>query len=302
MEEEELFQEANKCWICGKLLELMDEKVRDHFHIIGKFRGAAHFSCNANFKITKRAPIIFHNLKGYDGHLIMKELSNFDIVIDVIPYGLEKYMAIIVNRNLVFIDSMQFMKDSLDDLVKNLDDRNFNYLSREYSSRGLELIKQKGVYPYEYMDSFKKFDECELPSKDKFYSSLKSKGISDEDYERAINVWNISNIKNLGEYHDLYLKTDVLLLCDVFEKFINICIEYYELDPCHYFSIPGLTWDTMLKMTGVKLKLIDDIDKHLFIERGMRGGVSCITKRYCEANNKYVKDYDSNKENTFITY
>ena len=211
-------------------------------------------------------------------------------------------MAIIVNRNLVFIDSMQFMKDSLDDLVKNLDDRDFNYLSREYSSRGLELIKQKGVYPYEYMDSFKKFDECELPSKDKFYSSLKGKGISDEDYERAINVWNISNIKNLGEYRDLSLKTDVLLLCDVFEKFINICIEYYELDPCPYFSIPGLAWDAMLKMTGVKLKLIDDIDKHLFIERGMRGGVSCITKRYYKANNKYVKDYYSNKENTFITY
>ena len=219
MEEEELFQEANKCWICGKLLELMDEKVRDHCHITGKFRGTAHFSCNANFKITKRVPVIFHNLKGYDGHLIMKELSNFDVVIDVIPYGLEKYMAIIVIRNLVFIDSMQFMKDSLDDLVKNLDDRDFNYLSREYSSRGLELIKQKGVYPYEYMDSFKKFDECELPSKDKFYSSLKGKGISDEDYERAINVWNISNIKNLGEYHDLYLKTDFLLLCDVFETF-----------------------------------------------------------------------------------
>ena len=152
------------------------------------------------------------------------------------------------------------------------------------------------------MDSSKKFDACELPSKDKFYSSLKGKGISDEDYERAINVWNISNIKNLGEYHDLYLKTDVLLLCDVFEKFINICIEYYELDPCHYFSIPGLAWDAMLKMTGVKLRLIDDIDKHLFIERGMRGGVSCITKRYCKANNKYVKDYDSNKENTFIAY
>ena len=87
MEKEELFQEANKCWICGKLLELMDEKVRDRCHITGKFRGAAHFSCNANFKITKSVPVIFHNLKGYVGHLIMKELSNFDVAIDVIPYG-----------------------------------------------------------------------------------------------------------------------------------------------------------------------------------------------------------------------
>ena len=302
IEEEELFQEANKCWICDRLFELTNEKVRDHCHVTGKFRGAAHFSCNANFKITKRVPVIFHNLKGCDGHLIMKELSNFDVVIDVTPYGLEKYKAIIVNRNIVFIDSMQFMEDSLGDLVKNLDKGDFKYLSREFSAKHVKLIKQKGVYPYEYMNSFKRFDECKIPSKDKFYSSLKDKGISDEDYERAIDVWNTFNIKSLGEYHDLYLKTDVLLLCDVFEKFINICVEYYELDPCHYINIPELAWDAMLKMTGVNLRLIDDIDKHLFIEKGMRGGVSCITRRYCKANNKYVKNYDKDKENTYISY
>ena len=139
MEEEELFQKSNKCWICDKLFELMDEKVRDHCHVTGKFRGAAHFSCNANFKITKNVPVIFHNLKGYDGH--------FDVNIDVIPYGLDKYMAIIVNRKLVFIDSMQFMKNSLDTLVGNLDERDFNYLSKKFSGKYLKLIKQKGVYP-----------------------------------------------------------------------------------------------------------------------------------------------------------
>ena len=263
MEEEELFQEVNKCWICGGLFEFIDEKVRDHCHIRTNFRGAAHFSCNANFKLTKRVPVIFHNLKGNDDHLIMKELSNFEVVIDVIPCGLEKYMAITVNRNLVFKNSMQFMKDTLDDLVKNL-------VEGDFSDEKLKLVKEKGVYPYEYMNSFKKFDECELPSKDNFYSSLKGKGISDEEYERAVNVWKCFDIKNLGEYHDLYLKTDVLLLCDVFEKFINICFEYYELDPYRYFSIPGLAWDAMLKMIGTKLKLIDDIDMHLFIEVHMR--------------------------------
>ena len=182
IKEEELFQKANKCWICDKLFELVDEKVRDHCHVTGKFRGAADFSCNANFKFTKRVLVTFHNLKGYDGLLIMKELSNFDVVIDVIPYGLEKYMAIIINRNIVFIDSMQFMKDSLDDLVKNLDEKDFKYLSREFLDnttercvKHVELIKQKGLYPYEYMNSFKKFDECQLPDKDKFYSSLKDK-------------------------------------------------------------------------------------------------------------------------------
>ena len=224
MEEEECFQLANKCWICGKLFELLDEKVRDHCHISVKFKGAAHFSCNANFKISKKVPVIFHNLKGYDGHLIMRGLSNFDVVIDVIPCGLEKYMAIIVNRNLVFIDSMQFMNDSLNSLVKNLVDTDFKHLSRKSSGERLEVVKEKGVDPYEYMNSFKKFDECELPNKHAFFSLLKGKVISDEDYSRVMMVWNVFDIKNLGEYHDLYLKTDVLLLRDVFEKFIDVCL------------------------------------------------------------------------------
>ena len=152
------------------------------------------------------------------------------------------------------------------------------------------------------MNNFKKFDGCELPNKDACFSSLKGKGISDKDYLRAMRVWNVFDIKNLGEYHDLYSKTDVLLLCDVFEKFIDVCLEYYDLDPCHYFSSPGLAWNAMLKMTGVKLELIDDIDMHLFIEKGMRGGISYIVRRYCKTNNKYVKGYDKNKGGTFIMY
>ena len=126
VKEEETFQLANKCWICGKLFDLIDEKARDHCHITCKFRGAAHFSCNANFKISKKVPVVFYNLKGYDGHMIMKELSNFDVNIDVIPCGLEKYMAFIVSRNLVFIDSMQFMNASLNSLVNNLVDKDLS--------------------------------------------------------------------------------------------------------------------------------------------------------------------------------
>ena len=227
VEEEKAFQRANNCWICGKLFDLVDEKLRDYCHVSGKFRGAVHFGCNANFKISKKVPIIFHNLKGYDGHLIMKEFSNFDVIIDVIPNGLEKYMAFIVNRNLVFIDSMKSINTSLDSLVGNLVDGDFRYLSKEFSGKCLELVKEKGVYPNEYMDSFKKFDEDVLPSRGAFFSSLRGVGISEENYLRAVSVWNAFDIKNLGEYHDLYLKTDVLLLCDVFEKFIDVCLEYY---------------------------------------------------------------------------
>ena len=106
----------------------------------------------------------------------------------------------------------------------------------------------------------------------------------------------------MGDYHDHYLKKDVLLLTDVFEKLIFTCLKYYELDPCHYFSSPGLSWDAMLKMTDVKLEKISDIDKYLLIEKGSRGGISYIAKRYTKANNKYMNDYDSEKSSTFITY
>ena len=109
-------------------------------------------------------------------------------------------------------------------------------------------------------------------------------------------------MKNMGDYHDHYLKKYVLLLADVFEKFIDTCLKYYELDPCHYFSSPWLSWDAMLKMTCVKLEKISDIDQYLFIEKGTRGGISYIAKRYAKANNKYMCDYDSNKQSTFITY
>ena len=126
--------------------------------------------------------------------------------------------------------------------------------------------------------SFKKFKDP-LPEKYKFFSSLKGCGISDQEYQRACNVWNVFKIKNLGEYHDLYLKTEVLLLCDVFQKFINSCLNYYKLDPSHYFSSPRLSYDSMLRVTGIKLQLIDDIDMHLFIEKGMRGGITYISKR-----------------------
>ena len=174
VEEEKRFEQSNICWICNELFEASDEKVRDHCHISGKYRGAAHWSCNINLKFTKKVPVIFHNLKGYDSHLIFKELSGFNgLRISVIPNGLEKYMAFTINKNLVFIDSVQFMNSSLDKLVKNLNDKDFKYLNEEFSNEQLKLVKEKGIYPYEYMKSFKRFSEDKLPDKSKFFSSLK---------------------------------------------------------------------------------------------------------------------------------
>ena len=134
-EEEEDFQSSNTSWICEELID--DGKIRDHCHINGKFGGAAHWSCNINFLLTKKISVIFHNLRGYDSHLVFHELKKFGVKIDVIPNGLEKYMAFILNKHFVFIDIMQFMISSLEKLVKNLSDNDFKYLIEEFGSKNL---------------------------------------------------------------------------------------------------------------------------------------------------------------------
>ena len=139
-EEEYLFQQSNTCWICKKLIDNDDEKVRDHCHITSKFRCAVHWDCNTIFQLTEKFPVIFHNLKGYDSHLIFSELNKFDIKISAIPNGLEKYMAFFLGKNLVFIDNMQFMNFRLDKLVKNLVDEGFKYLVKGFGFKNLELL------------------------------------------------------------------------------------------------------------------------------------------------------------------
>ena len=173
-EEEHLSQQSNSCWICKKLIDNDDEKVRDHCHITGKFRGVAHWSCNISLQLTKKVPAIFHNLRGYDSHAIFCELNKFDVKISVIPNGLEKDMVFSLGKNLVFIDSMRYMNSSLDRLVKNLSDEDFKYLLEEFGSKNLKLLKQKGAYPYEYMNSFERFKEKKLPAKKCFFSSTKN--------------------------------------------------------------------------------------------------------------------------------
>ena len=142
-EEEHLFQQSNSCWICKKLIDNDEEKERDHCQVTGKFRGEVHGSCNINLQLTKKVPVIFHNLRGYDSHLVFSELDKFDVKITVIPNGLEKYMAFFLNKKLFFIDSMQFMNCSLDKLVKNLSDEDFKCLVEDFGSESLDLLKKK---------------------------------------------------------------------------------------------------------------------------------------------------------------
>ena len=333
--DEESFQNMKECHICKKpfgmdedgvrnvggknikKVQIKNVKVRDHCHVTGKYRGAAHTICNLNFKLTDKIPVVFHNLKGYDSHFIMQEIGNIaknhiyfderknkysDVNINVIPHNMEKYMAFMLGQNLVFIDSFQFMSSSLSNLVNNLPIEAFKYTGEEFQGEQLSLMKKKGIYPYDYMDNFKKFEDNRLPKKEDFFSLMNDEHITDEEYQHAQNVWNKFGLSSMGEYHDLYLKSDILLLADVFENFRKACQQYYELDPAHYFTTPGLSWDAMLKMTETKLELMSDVDMFQFIEKGMRGGISYIANRYGKANNKYMKEYDEKASSKYIMY
>ena len=339
-DEEKTFKNAKLCHVCGDRLGA--DSVRDHCHITGKFRGAAHNGCNLNFKFQKKEnkffiPICFHNLRGYDMHLIVQSLGKIKKNVNVIPNNMERYISMSVG-NLRFIDSLQFLGTSLEKLVANVIgatqttcrkckevqkaeikedwklltycekcklegttqlDRSKLPLTVSHAGDKAYLLARKGVYPYDYMDAEERFEEG-LPSHEDFYSRLTEQHISSEDYNHAVNIWKSFNCKDMGDYHDLYLCTDVVLLADVFENFRKVCLNQYKLDPAHYYTSPGLFWDAMLKMSKVELELLTDIDEHLFIENNIRGGISMISNRFCRANNKYMEDFDSSKDSSFI--
>ena len=196
------------------------------------------------------------------------------------------------------------MAKSLDSRANNLPDNMFNNLSYFYEEQAkLELLKRKGVYPYDYMDCFERLSETTLPPIESFYSELNKSGISEDNYTHAQNVWETFELETPQNYHDLYLKTDVLLLADVFENFRDVCQENYGLDPAWYYTAQGLAWDAALEVTKVELELLADPDMLLMIEKGIRGGVSMISTRYGEANNPYMGDsYDPNQPTKYISY
>jgi hypothetical protein len=229
---------------------------------------------------------------------------SFNVTINVKLGGVANKKGDVVHKNITlrFIDSFRFMASSLESLSSNLTDDQCKNL-QTHQQKNFKLMRRKGVYPYEYMDSWKKMDETKLPPKDKFYSKLYLKGISDKDYEHAQKVWDTMDEKTLGCYHDTYLATDVLLLADVFETFREMCLEHYGLDAAHFYTIPGLAWQAVLKYTGIKLELLTDIDMLLFFEKGIRGGLTQAVKRYAKANNKYMVDlYDPGEMSSFLQY
>ena len=314
------FNNASDCWICGEKLE--NDRVRDHCHFTGRYRGPAHNSCNLKYRKPKNISVFFHNLSGYDSHLFIKKLGtpNKNENIKCIPTNEEKYISFtktivtgqytnkkakVKNKtfDIVFKDSLKFMSSSLEALVNNLPKDAFKNLLKYFTPKQAELLKQKGFYPYEYMDSKEKFNDTKLPPREAFYSKLSGKGITEKDYNHAGDVWNIFKMKTFKEYHELYNITDVLLLADVFENFRDLCLKIYGLDPVYYFTAPQLAWDACLKMTSVKLELLSNEDMLLMIEEGIRGGISIISNRYGEANNKYMrKGFNKNKPSKYLMY
>ena len=318
-EDQKQFNKASDCWICGE--ELGNDRVRDHCHFTGRYRGAAHNKCNLKYRKPNNIPVFFHNLAGYDSHLFIKKLGTTGIKgenIDCIPNNEEKYISFsktiktgqYTNKKgkikdkffkIVFKDSLKFMSSSLEALVNNLPKDAFKNLLKYYSEEQAELLKQKGFYPYEYMDSVEKFKNTEPPPLKGFYSKLTGKGISNKNYNHVLNVWHAFNMETMKDY-ELYNESDVLLLADVFENFRDLCLKIYGLDPVHYYTAPGLAWDACLKMTNINLELLNNVNMLLMFEKGIRGGISIISNRYGEANNKYMKGYNKYKLKKFLMY
>ena len=216
-QDEEIYHNSHICWI--RKQELNMDKVKDHCHVTCKFSGAAHNKCNINLRLPKKLPIIFHNLQGCDGHITFKELNNSNVDVVVIPKGIDKYMSIISNRHITFIDSLQFYNSSLDTLASNLEDEDFKYLVSEFGIHKLEILRRKDVYPYEWVDSYEKFKHPSLPEKKYFYSSLRDGKrdnndgqISDEQYLQLENVWEEFNFITFEDFHDHYLKKRCIII------------------------------------------------------------------------------------------
>ena len=229
------------CHICEQGLSVCEKtghifKARDHCHFTGEYRGAAHNECNFKCKKPLILPVIFHNLQDYDSHLFIKQLAKVSGDLSCIPSIEEKYISFSqkikigeylsrkkeklfpIKFEIRFIDSYKFLKSSLANLVSNLQPSDFKNLIRVIKNN-TSLLTRKGIYPYDHVSSIDILQETKLPSKDLFYSKVNDEEISDEDYQHAIQVWNTFNCQTLQDYHDLYLKSDVLLLADVFEKF-----------------------------------------------------------------------------------
>ena len=288
-------KEFNACENCPKCSIKFDtekhKKVRDHCHITGKFRNALCNQCNLRLRLTRRTlHVAFHNFKNYDCHQIIKHgIDKFPHwQISIVPQTKEKYMTLRaripvdqtrdgkpIYCSLVFLDSFQFMASSLATLASNLDNLPFtDVLKKDHPNISDEIIKRKGIFPYSYFDSFSRLQELSLPPRAVFRNDLSGEECTEEDYLFAQRAWQEFGCQNFGDYLMVYLKLDVLLLACVFEKFREKTLEQDGLDPVHFVSLPGLSFESAFKMSGERIELLDDLEMYTYFERGIRGGMT----------------------------
>ena len=290
-EDEEDFKNNNICRFCEKNIE--SDKVRDRCHLTGKYRGPAHNTCNINVeqKNSNFLPLAFHNFSNYDCHMFFKRLVDLKkdkVKFKIIPKINEEY--IIVKYGCIrFIDSYRVLSESLDKLVKNLDEDDFRILKKEFPDKW-QYLNKKVAYPYQYFNSI---DDYQKPvdnlKKEDFFSKLKNDYPDDDEYERTKQIIKLFDFKNGAELPKLYCKSDVILLADVFEKFVKVSTEEYKINPLYCVSLPGYTYQCALKYTDIKLQTLQDKDLILLIENNIRGGISSVM------GDRYVKSNENNK-------
>lgn len=301
----ESFESSLSCTFCKRKFSELVIKVKKYCHLTGSYQQALCQQCYLNYRKSLKINCIVHNLRAYDSHIIAKAIGKFNAKISCIGKTLENYISFTVG-SIRFLDSYQFMPSSLSTLVSNLAAdgiHNFVAMSQGFPNNtqtDVAMLIRKGVYPYSYIDNDDKFKDKQLPPRSAFYNDLTKENITSLDYELAHEIWKKFNITTLGQYHDLYVKTDCLLLCDVFEAFRALCLKIDDIDPVHVLTAPGLSWESCLKMTQVELEVIVDPNIFLFIENSIKGGLSVVTHHFAKANNPEVPNYNPLKPNSWI--
>ena len=320
-----ILEDSDKCWICKEEFSETNAKVLDHNHFDGSFLGWAHNKCNFLRRTIQFTPVFAHNLQNYDLHHVLKSLqdTNTRNTFLVIPLNDEKFISLTrkvwirsytnekgnvynVYEEIRFVDSCKFMNSSLDELARNLPVEKFIYLNNHFATRPEEdkaLIRQKGYFPYSYVDSHARYTEDGLPARDKWTNTLQGGvvSVSEKEYQHAWLVYTRFGCQTLGEYSDLYLTTDTLILACVFEEFRRVCYETYKLDCAQYFTVSNLSGDAFLRTCKADLHLLTNREHLDMAENLIRGGIASVfEKRLVSANNKFVKNYDPKQPNTFL--
>lgn len=333
---------SKTCEYCKCQYDDKNKACIHHDHITGKYIATICSKCNLEHTYKRFLPVYIHNLKGYDSHFIVPALNKFGLKAEIncIPNNEERYISfsktIVVDEysdkkgqeksityEIRFLDTFAFMSSSLDALSTNLKKgcnnnvaelrKTFRNVSNQFADDSVFLMMiEKGVYPYEYIDTYDKLNETSLPFIDKFYSKLTLQHIHYKDYLKALKVWKRVKCNTMLDYHNLYLTSDVLILADVWENFKNVCMKIYNLDVSYYYTAPGLSWDAFLKHTqeecklksneDFEIELLTDMDMYQFVENNIRGGLSQISKRYAKANHKELSTYNKNAIDEYILY